>query len=326
MDGGLDIEVIPAERLIPKSKKSARKEKQYDSHALILRRVIVRPLDNKAPSRLIRVELEIQSPVLCAWLRDSVPDSYEGTSFQTVPIKLRTPFHELFFCRDKIRDLAENKSTEPRLRNDAQVLLDFIRNNGMLSSIVKDSTRYSPNGQVPGDILWTIYPPNSLVVLNCGPEVERECWMVRSVVELVDQTGTHWWKLSGLRLGCDGKAPGLVRQDAIVSQVTMCLVNIADLPLIPVDRYCDWGKLEPLLRARAETIRRVLGKTMCDFKIQTYAGTAWEPENVDFRETWSGLQGPLSRAKNKQVSAPCQCCHGIRIPRASDRLTLSPVD
>jgi hypothetical protein len=312
VDGGLDIEVIPAERLIPKSKKSTAKEKRYDSHALTHRRVIFRPLDVKQPSRLIRVELEIQSPVLCVWLRDSVPDTYEGTRFQTVPIKLSSPFQELFFCRDKIRDLAASEHTEPSLRSDAQVLLDFIHNNGMLSSVVKDFGRYALKGQVPGDILWSMYPPNSLVVLNSGAEAERECWMVRRVTEFVDQAGAHWWKISGLRLGCDGKAPGLVRQEAILCQVSMGLMDIADLPLVPVDRYRDWDRLEPALRTSAETIRRVLGKTMCDFKIQTYSGPAWESARVNFAETWAGLQGPLARAKNKQVSSSCQCCHDGR--------------
>ena len=60
--------------------------------------------------------------------------------------------------------------------------------------------------------------------------------------------------------------------------------------------------LEPVLRARAETVQHVLGESMCDFKIQTYAGTAWE--KVNFKETWSPLQGPFSLAKEKQVRAP----------------------
>ncbi|KAK3296663.1 uncharacterized protein B0H64DRAFT_440167 [Chaetomium fimeti] len=294
-DGGIDIQILQTSQYIPQGPKTKRKEKDYDSYAIVLRRTISQDLESKP--RLVRVEIEIQSPALCAALRSIVCSTYEGTNFDTVPIQISSPFYELFFYHQDIKTRAEDKSIDSDLRRELLLLAGFITKNGLLSSIIQDHARYTEKGQVPGDMIWTLYPPNSLVVFN-GNFV-KECWVVRSVRRVVDNFGIDWWQVSGFRLGCNGSTPGLVRQNIMVARVTIRLYNISELRLVPTQYFRDWGKLEETFKARAELVTRVLGDTLCEYRAQTYNGTAWE--GISAQETHDEAQPPPWGMKVKQI-------------------------
>lgn len=220
---------------------------------------------------------------------------YEGINLQTFPIKLGAPFSELFFYRDAIRNLAESGGEDSKVRQDAKLLHDFILNNGLLSSILHDHKRYTKKEQVAGDILWTIYPPNTLALLNV--EGVQECWVVRNVLQSPTDAG-YVWEVTGLRVGCDGRGPGFFRQKCVVAAVTMGLINIAELPLIPVDHLEDWKGVKAGLATRYSRLERILGESLASFRPQVYQGGAWE-------RNYAGLSYAPSKAllKNKkQVS------------------------
>ncbi|KAK4104187.1 hypothetical protein N658DRAFT_493685 [Parathielavia hyrcaniae] len=269
-DGGYDQQIIPTSRYLPKRAKHSTKTRKYEDHVLVLRRTV---LQQREGATVLRVELEIQSRRLCKALRRIMRNCYEGTNLQTFPIKLAGPFAELFFYRNDIRDLAESGDVSSELRQDAKLLHDFILNNGLLKSILHDHERYTKKKQVAGDIVWTIYPPNHLAVLNV--DGVQECWVVRNVLQLPTESG-YVWEVTGLRVGCDGKQPGFFRQKCVVAAVTLGLHNITELPLIPVDQLPDWKRVKDVLAKRYSKLERTLGISLTSFKPQVYKGDAWE--------------------------------------------------
>ncbi|KAK3899109.1 hypothetical protein C8A05DRAFT_18413 [Staphylotrichum tortipilum] len=288
-DGGYDQQIIPTGRYLPKRAKHASKARKYEDHVLVLRRTALQQREGVA---VLRVELEIQSRGLCKALRKIMRNCYEGTNLQTYPVKLSAPFPELFFYRDEIRDLAQSDDVSPELRHEAQLLHDFILSNGLLSSILHDHERYNKKRQVAGDILWTIYPPNSLAVLNV--EGVQECWVVRNVLQLRTDTG-YVWEVTGVRMGCNGKKPGFFRQKCVVAAVTMGLNNIAELPLVPVDQVQDWTRVKAVLVERHKRLERSLGESLISFKPQVYKGDAWKWYRVGV--SYAPSKTPLSDEK-----------------------------
>lgn len=270
-DGGYDQQIFPTSRYLPKKAKRATRAQKYGDHVLVLRRTVMQQRDVVA---VLRVELEIQSRELCKALRRIMRNCYENTNLQTHPIRLAAPFMELFFYRSDIGDLAERGDASPELRRDAQLLHNFILSNGLLSSILHDHERYNKSGQVAGDILWTIYPPNSLALVNVGGV--QECWLVRNVLQVRSPEGNYLWNVTGLRVGCNGKKPGFFRQSCFVAAVTLGLNNIAKLPLVPVDHVQGWKEVKSVLAERRLRLQQALGESLMSFKPQVYKGDAWK--------------------------------------------------
>ncbi|KAI8691924.1 AAA domain-containing protein [Fusarium sp. Ph1] len=273
---GRDVEIIPTERFLPNKRRSTKKHQTYRDYAVVLRRTWKQ---NKKSSVLVRIELEIQSEVLCQAFRKIAVDSYEDTNLQAFPIKLPSPFSELFFYRDEIRSLVEDKNTSEDIRQAAGALHDFILKNGLMASTVADHERYSKEGHVVGGILWTIYPPNSLVVLSAGKL--RECWICRNVSSKQDWKG-YFWEVTGFRIGYDGSSPGLTRQTCRIPVMGMEVCKISDLLLIPIRNYQDLPLLKKALHARATRLQKVLGKDLSLFASQTYANLGWDSEFCDY--------------------------------------------
>ncbi|KAL3962402.1 hypothetical protein ACCO45_003925 [Purpureocillium lilacinum] len=210
---GHESEFTPTNRFSPEGKRLKKEiqEKKYSEYALILRRVW-REAQQGAPY-LVSVELEIQSPSLCDEFRKLVKATYDGSNLQTNPIKLRMPFYELFFHRETIKEALEDMSRSQQLRNDLQLLNDFIPKHGVLSSIVDDHEKYKLQKQVVGDIVWTMFPQHP-----------------------------------------DG-GQNEVRFSAHPLQV----LNIRDLPAIPMAYYEDWDELQQTLQKRARSLEAFLG-------------------------------------------------------------------
>ncbi|KAF4945605.1 hypothetical protein FGADI_11786 [Fusarium gaditjirri] len=284
---GRNVEIIPTERFLPNKRKGTKKEQTYKDYAVVLRRTW---MQHKQVSILVRIELEIQSEALCQEFRKVAINSYEDTDLQTFPIKLRSPFSELFFYRSEIKSMMEDESNSEEIRQGARVLHDFVQKNGLMASIVTDHNKYSKEGQVVGDILWTIYPPNSLVVLNLGRL--QECWICRNVSIKQDDSG-YYWEVIGFRIGYDGSSPGLTQRVFHLPLVGLQVCKISDLPLIPIKNYQDWPSLKNTLLARATTLQKVLGKDLSHFASQTYANLGWQ---MEFRSYDTHLN-PMSLAR-----------------------------
>ena len=148
---------------------------------------------------LISLKLEIQTSTLCEEFRRMVGGAtYENASLQTGPIHLWTPFYELFFCRGVIKHGLDDATRSEHLRDELRLLHSFILDHRYISSIVEDYEKHEPLGKVVGDIIWTIFPPNSLVVAST--DAGKECWICRNVMMKPLETGSTYWEISARKL------------------------------------------------------------------------------------------------------------------------------
>ncbi|KAK3949799.1 hypothetical protein QBC32DRAFT_348279 [Pseudoneurospora amorphoporcata] len=276
---GEEVTIHPTSTFKPRRNLAKKKkaEYKYEDPAVILRRTWV---EKNGVSHLSSVELEIHSKPLCAALRRIAAKCYESTDLTAFPIKLRSPFMELFFYRSEIRELADT-ATDPDLRRDAEALDQFIhRPDGVMASIIQDHERYSKDGQVVNDILWTIFPPNSLAVFDNG--VVKECWIVRDV-KPADAAVTDGelpsWKVTGLRLDYDGSSPGLVYQSFSTALIGARPQKISSLSLTPTQNYLDWKRLQRTLLARSKKLTEALSVDFSSFKCQSYSGPSWDSDS-----------------------------------------------
>ncbi|KAI0184387.1 hypothetical protein EV127DRAFT_464469 [Xylaria flabelliformis] len=253
---GKKTEIIPIDRLIPKQRKHIKKAPKYEDYAVVLRRTWVQ---QQHTSVLTRIELEIQSEELCQAFRKIATNTYEGTDLDSFPIKINCPFSELFFYRNEIKALADNGQADENVRRHAQVLYEFVTDNGLMSSILVDHEKYYHKGQVVNDILWTIYPPNSILVVKVS--MIQECWICRNVSIRSRGFGFDWI-IDGFRVGYDGSSVGMVRQTFYLPMTVVGVCKISDLPIVPLEK-------------RATEVRRMIGDDFGSFSSQQYTGAAW---------------------------------------------------
>ncbi|EGO57267.1 hypothetical protein NEUTE1DRAFT_41557, partial [Neurospora tetrasperma FGSC 2508] len=275
--GGREVTIHPTSRFIPQNSLSKRKKRdyKYEDHAVVLRRTW---MEHHGVSLLVRIELEIHSKPLCSAFRRIAARRYASTDLTSHPIKLPGPFIELFFYRTEIRALAETTS-DPDLRRAARALDEFVhRPDGVVESIIQDHERYSKEGHVLNDILWTIYPPNSLAVLDNG--VFKECWLIRDVVTETNEMGMTFWVVVGLRLDYDGSSPGLARQSFRTPVIGIRPQKISNLSLIPIQNYADWQKLRGTLLTRSKQLTEALGVDFSSFRCQSYSGPSWDRKSA----------------------------------------------
>lgn len=260
-------------------------------------------MQRRHSSGLAHIDLEIQSENLCQALRNIIINSYEDTDLKSYPIKLRAPFKELFFYRKEIKALSEDEDNDTDIREDAKALHNFVQNNALMSSIVQDHERFSKEGQVLSDVFWTIYPPNSLVVLNAGKL--RECWICRNI-SIGGESKERCWEITGIRIGFDGTSTGLTRQTITLPMIRMQKRKISDLPLVPIEHCQDWKELKKTLMTRSATVKRVLGTDLLSFSSQTYKGPAWKEEFTDYAVDLKPLQFANQVCLADLLACPCR--------------------
>ncbi|KAL7919119.1 P-loop containing nucleoside triphosphate hydrolase protein [Trichoderma austrokoningii] len=275
---GPNKEIYETKKFILEDEKGKKKKAAtYEDYAIVLRRTWMK---YKNTSLLVRVELEIQSNSLCVALRNIMKSVYEKTDLDNFPMKLQSPFSELFFYRKEIQSLSESEDNDPDVRRDAKVLHDFIQSNGLLSSIIQDHEKYSQHDQVVNDILWTIFPPNSLLLLTIG--LIQECWICRNVtIKYVPELG-EFWVITGLRVDFDGVSPGLTRQTFTLPYSGMQVCKISELPLIPLRRAENLEAVKEMMIQRSQKLAKILGKDLSSFRSQSYQGNAWDQNYNDY--------------------------------------------
>lgn len=300
---------MPSTKASPKAIKGGVSAREFADNAVILRRTWTGIME----SYLMKIQLEIYSEPLCVWLREVATKTYETTDLEMFPIKLQSPFRELFFYRTEIQSLAEDDSVDEHLRRDARALNEFVQQpNGLLASIVQDHTRFSEEGKVLSDILWTIFPPNSLLVFDSG--AIRECWICRDVFQVASgrEKKNRVWVIKGLRIGFDALAMGLAKQEFVIDNplAGLRILTIADLSLTPISYYKAWGQLEEILHRRADLLGQCLGAEKPSATFKSYKGAAWDGHQLYF---WQGVaREPKPRSLDEHV------CVDFRYPRGHE--------
>ncbi|EAA29861.2 P-loop containing nucleoside triphosphate hydrolase protein [Neurospora crassa] len=311
--GGRVVNLYPTSRFIPRQSLKKKTNYQVEDHAVILRRTWV---ERNGVSVPVSFDLEIHSEPLCVAFRKIATRTYESADLKAFPIKISTPFMELFFYRDEIRKLSEDKNIDEDLRRDAKALDQFVRDpESVMASILQDHDRYSPKKQVVNDIIWTIYRPNSLLVFNKGSI--QECWICRNVAEKIIERMT-FWEITGLRIDSNGSSPGLSKQRLYIPLTGMHPMKISGLSLMPAESYPQWDSLKSTLQARSQKLQRILGSNFSSFMCQSYNGAAWKMRQDKFVD----IEGCNPTMHDKQIDERVM----VDFKAYGDENTLSPLE
>ncbi|KAL4947949.1 hypothetical protein BDW69DRAFT_103403 [Aspergillus filifer] len=266
---GFEPQIFLTSRWNPGNKKRNKKvAEKYKHFALLLRQIVV---DRHGQKVLESVQLEVQSATLCQDLRALIPYSYDDTDLTDEPIIIRQPFHEIFFARSAIKEAARGSPKSSRTRDELNLVCNFIDTDEVLSPLIRLYEKLVLRKRVSYQLLWTIYPPNSLMVVKIA-EVQ-ECWICRNIQ--VDRDGLYW--LIGLRLGFDGVKIGLETK-----RFRMMPFHdgreINDLPVVPLSFWPDRDDLEASLKARGAQLDKLLGIDFMGDSHVFYKGPGWSSD------------------------------------------------
>jgi hypothetical protein len=244
--------------IIPTSSFNQAKDidAKYREYALLLRRKI-----NKDGDRL-STALEIWSPLVRAALREILADcSY--LNLAACPIVIPQPYHALFHYRRELRAFAEGLVRTEEEKKHIAVLINFMQTN--LSRIEREFDQYQPNGQITFGLLWTLFRPETTIVLQT--DHFRECYRVHncsdSVVEgeIVFEISAWCWAYNGILFG--------PTQAKLHIKDFQGARNITDLNIYPLELLPEPKKKELVLDT---TCRGRKWRTLVDRGHRQYTG------------------------------------------------------
>ena len=210
--------------------------------------------------------------------RKIVVDTYDGIDIESTPIKTPGPFFELFFKRKEIQEFIENTSQPQDIRNEVRLLHDFMQKDKTTVSNVKEYETLIGQGKVGIDTLWTLFPPNELVIRNDGQA--PECWLCRNVS--FDSKLSCWW-IYGVRLDFDGHKIGMtkLRYPISIRGTVDGRMEISQLPLIPFRYFPDRSETRKKILKRGKIFQEIMSKDLEGHAYRHYKGPLWEKYDLD---------------------------------------------
>jgi hypothetical protein len=274
---GEGSEIIPTESYCPIPIATEQAIRKYKEYSVLLRRTIRYNYDGLPVNTA--TDLEIQSETLQKAFRKIVVHVYESVHLDASPIKIPFPYCELFFSRQAIQDFVEDDQNTSELRKEMKLLSDFIYSDKQeLAKMIEEHGTVIKEKAITATKLWTIFPPNELVVFTQGPLVE--CYICRNIL-FKSNPIRMWVEFTGAGIEFNGKTTGIVHRTFFIPHFHGT-VKIADLPLIPKPFVRDWDAIE------RQMIRR--GNAFSQFLIQgcahqAYKGPAWGNDVISRTES-----------------------------------------
>ena len=272
---GEDEEIKLTEDYLPSRKKTDEKTLQaYDGEALLIRRIVQKYNDREV---LTRSELRIQSETLCAAFREIVMYTYDSLDIGTTPIIIPSPFFELFFKRKEIAAYLDNEDKDQSLRAEVRLLHNFIQEDKVTVSKLDEYNSLLRQKTVSYNNLWTLFPPNELLILN--NDAAPECWLCRNVVAVPKKVE---WLVTGVRLDFDGHNIGLIRQTCSISFRDRLngTMEISQLPIVPVRYFDGWDIMRAKLIERGRRYQQFMGTNLDSHAYLHYKGPLWESDDL----------------------------------------------
>jgi len=172
-------------------------DKKYTQYALLLRRMV------NQKGKGVGTALEIWSPVIRKVLRELLAEC-TYLNLVACPIVISQPYHALFHYREEIRGYAEKANLDAEARSHLSVLVNFMNTN--LLKTEREYNRHIIHGLTNFSLLWTIFRPETIVVLET--DQFKECYRVNSCREVMLESGetdfqiTVWhWDYNGSLFG-----------------------------------------------------------------------------------------------------------------------------
>lgn len=269
---GPEEEVKLTKDYLPPSKKDIQRTfKRCQEEALLLKRIVQRQGDRET---LARIELCIQSETLCEVFRQIVVHTYESIDITSTPIIMPAPFFELFFRRKEIAAYLDDQDNNEDLKTEIKYLHDFIQKDELTIGKQKEYDSLVRQNKISYGTLWTLFPPNELLILNDG--AAPECWLCRDVVP--GSAKKMEWLIKGVRLDFDGHDIGLTKQTYPISfrgRVNE-IMDISQLPIIPVSYFDGWNEMKAKLIDRGKRCQAFLGGNLDGHAYLQYEGPLWE--------------------------------------------------
>ena len=230
---------------------------KYTQYALLLRRKI----DQKGNRQ--GTYLEIWSSVLQKVLRELL---IECTYLNLVacPIVIPQPYHALFHYRKEIRKHASSVGVDEEVKNHMNVLTKFMETD--LLKTEREYNRYILNGLTTFSSLWTIFRPETMVVLHT--ESFKECYRVNSCCEVLLRTGEMAFQITAWFWDYNGSAFGPSKSQLVITEFEGTK-DITDLNVFPISFLDEDDRLalEKQLVARGRKWR-----TLVDRSHRQYSG------------------------------------------------------
>lgn len=276
MYGEEDEVKLTSEYAPPQKKESAKESGKFDKYAVLVRRVVERKAKRDV---LVRTELCIQSHTLCQTLRDLIPYTFDRLDMKSTPIVLPAPFFELFFKRKEIEAYLSDLGNAEELRAEVKLVHKYLQKDKLTIGNLEEHTGLIQQGTISFGTMWTLFPPNELLVRNDGAMVE--CLVCRDLA--VDPKIPMCWQVTGVRLDFDGHDIGLAKTTYPISFAGRVngAMDIAQLPLIPAKYLEGWAETKSELVKRGEAFRELLGGSLEGHAYRGYEGPLWDECELD---------------------------------------------
>jgi len=176
---------------------------KYLDYALLLRRRVDKD-GNKVDKNGHQLEttLEIWSPIIRAALKDILLQcSY--LNLAACPIEIPQPYHALFHYRKEIRAWAESPDRTEDEQKHIRLLTNFMKTN--LAKVEREYEQHEPKGHVTFKLLWTLFRPETIIVLQT--DHFKECYRVDTCAEVLVlgevcfEIQVWSWAFNGIKFG-----------------------------------------------------------------------------------------------------------------------------
>ena len=196
-EGADQSSVCPTNKRIQAPKQKQQRDK-YEENGLVLRRRYTKKPGKNSELKWSRSMLEINNEVLRKTIRHALGD-YPFVNLSTTPIVITAPYRELFHYRKGLRDYIDSPERSSFENERLQLLTTFMTENLELTQ--REYNRHVLHGYATYDLLWTLYPPNSLIVTRAD-NINR-CFQVKSFEKLVEKDEIHcyYWSYREGRFG-----------------------------------------------------------------------------------------------------------------------------
>jgi len=244
-----------SEILLTRKRHQAKEEDdRYKDYAIVLRR----KLDYE--DKPISTSLEIKSAIIRQGLKD-VFGEYPFINLGSETVEIYRPYEPLFHFRSQLRAYAADVKRTGHEAKHWQVLTDFMEHN--LQETERDHERLLPSGMISYKVLWTIFLPETVVIVH--GDYFDECYVVESF-RYMDLNGkdefqivARSWDFNGARFG--------PKNTELTIPLFVGNQSITSLSVFPItyDPRAESEALETRLIGRGRMWRDILKITNCQY-------------------------------------------------------------
>ena len=173
----------------------------------------------------------------------------------------------LFHSRDALEALLKTKNpNEPEDRSfifEIEAALTYIRED--FDSAFTSLSILLPNKQITYPVLWTLFPPNTIVYGTDNLRNPR-AWLVLSAEEQEDRNGNQYLQLEPEYIDYDGTDVGTVFSEPLKIPAFLGAKNISDLPYFPLEYHTDPGNARKKLLEMGQKAMSLHGRRLMEYK------------------------------------------------------------